>query len=398
LPELSGSDIITTVAGNGTRTYGGDGGLAIKTGLLSPFGVALDTSGNLYIADYGNNRVRLVTKSSGIISTVAGNGKTTYGGDGGNAKLAQLNPIALAVDALGNMYIGDSGNHRVRLVTKSSGIITTVAGDGSFGYSGDEGLATLAKLSFPDGIAIGALGAIYIADSSNHCIRMVNSAGIISTIAGDGVRGYSGDDGLATSAKLAIPHGVAIDASGNIFIADTGNNRIRLVKSSGIITTVAGDGTTDYIPGGFALASGLNGPYHVALDTSGIAFVSFVSDSRIVMVTSTGIISTVAGDGTFGYFGDGGLATSAVLGGVRGIASDASGVLYIADAGNARIRMVGPRASPTASPVSPPSSCNTRPPMSPPPKPSKNPVTAKPSKLPVKCKTKKPTGRQQRSL
>jgi trimeric autotransporter adhesin len=400
LPELSGSDIITTIAGNGTRAYGGEGGLAIKTGLMSPFGVALDTSGNLYIADNGNNRVRLVTKSSGIVTTVAGDGTKTYGGDGGNAKLAQLIPIALAVDALGNMYIGDTGNHCVRLVTKSTGIITTVAGDGTYGYSGDGGLATLAKLSYPDGITIGALGVIYIADSSNHCIRIVNSAGIISTIAGDGtgIKGYFGDDGQATLAKLAVPHGVAIDASGNMYIADYGNNRIRLVKSSGIITTVAGDGTTDYIPGGPALATGLNGPYHVALDASGSIFVSGGSDSRIVMVTSTGIISTVAGDGTFGYFGDGGLATSSVLRYPRGIALDASGVLYIADEGNARIRVVGPRSSPTASPVLPPSSWYTRPPMSPPTKPSKKPVTAKPSKMPVKCKTKKPTGRQQRSV
>jgi trimeric autotransporter adhesin len=242
----SGNGIISTVAGTGSYGSSGDGGIATSAEFSSPDDIAIDASGNIYIADAGNNRIRMVTKSTGIISTVAGTGSYGYSGDGGIATSAALNyPRGVAIDASGNIYIADTYNNRIRMVTKSTGIISIVAGAGSSGYSGDGGLATSALLYNPRGVAIDASGNIYIADAGNNRIRMVTlSTGIISTVAGTGSSGYSGDGGLATSAKSYYPYGVAIDASGNIYIADTYNNRIRMVtKSTGIISTVAGTGS-----------------------------------------------------------------------------------------------------------------------------------------------------------
>jgi trimeric autotransporter adhesin len=350
------------VAGDGTTGYKGDGGQATSAGLYYPSGVAVDASGDIYIADNFNNRIRMVTSSTGIITTVAGDGTFGYKGDGGPATSAGLfYPLGIAVDASGNIYIADTNNCRIRLVTRSTGIITTVAGDGAVGYKGDGGPATSASLHNPWGIAVDASGNIYIADIDNHRIRLVTrSTGIITTVAGDGTFGYKGDGGPATSAGLYYPYGVAVDASGNIYIADTSNNRIRLVtRSTGIITTVAGDGTAGYKgDGGPATSAGLYYPRGIAVDASGNIYIADFNDNRIRLVTrSTGIITTVAGDGTAGYTGDGGLATSAGLSFPNSIAVDASGNIYIVDYGNNRIRLVSPKAS-TASlaPSSPPSS------------------------------------------
>jgi trimeric autotransporter adhesin len=337
--------IITTVAGNGTYGYSGDGGLATSATMRYPRGVAVDTSGNIFFADNYNHRIRLVTKITGIIATVAGDDASGYSGDGGLATSATLNyPYGVAVDASGNIYIADSRSHCVRMVTKSTGIIATVAGDGTYGYSGDGGLATSATLNYPHGVAVDTSGNIYIADSWSHCIRLVTkSTGIITTVAGDKASGYSGDGGLATSATLNYPHGVAVDTSGNICIADTYNNRIRLVtKSTGIITTVAGNGTHGYSGDrGLATSATLNYPYGVAVDTSGNIYIADSWNNRIRLVTkNTGIITTVAGNGTRRYSGDGGLATSAILNYPHGVAVDTSGNIYIADSGNNRIRLV----------------------------------------------------------
>jgi trimeric autotransporter adhesin len=360
ITPLSGDGIITTVAGDGTTGYKGDGGLATSAGLYYPQGVAVDASGNIYIADTVNHRIRLVTKSTGIITTVAGDGTIEYKGDGGLATSAGLYfPYGVAVDASGNIYIADYYNHRIRLVTKSTGIITTVAGDGIAGYTGDGGLATSAGLNYPQGVAVDASGNIYIVDTSNSRIRLVTkSTGIITTVAGDGTIEYKGDGGLATSAGLYYPYGVAVDASGNIYIADTVNGRIRLVtKSTGIITTVAGDGSILYKgDGGLATSAGLYSPFGVAVDASGNIYIADTVNSRIRLVTkSTGIITTVAGDGTVGYKGDGGLATSAGLSTPYGVAVDASGNIYIVD--SSRVRLVNPTAStaslaPSLSPLS----------------------------------------------
>jgi trimeric autotransporter adhesin len=341
--------IITTVAGDGSYSYGNEGGegLATSATLYYPTGVFVDASGNIYIADTANNRILMVTKSTGIITSVAGDGSSGYSsvGDGGLATSARLhNPRGVAIDASGNIYIADTNNHRIRMVTKSTGIITTVAGNRTVGFSGDGGLATSATLFYPTGVFVDASGNIYIADTFNNRIRMVTeSAGIITTVSGNGTVGFSGDWGLATSATLYYPLDIAIDASGNIYIADSDNNRIRMVtKSTGIITTVSGNGTVGFSgDGGLATSARLWYPSENALDASGNIYIADTWNDRIRMVTkSTGIITTVAGDGTVGFSGDGGLATSSSLHNPRGVAIDASGNIYIADTYNHRIRMV----------------------------------------------------------
>ena len=355
--------IISTVAGNGTAGYSGDGGLATSAELGQSTGVAVDSAGNIYIADYLNSRIRKVTASTGIISTVAGNGTVGYSGDGGLATSAELDgPTSVAVDSAGNIYIADFDNSRIRKVTVSTSDISTVAGNGTAGYSGDGGLATSAELRNPWGVTVDASGNIYIADSGNSCIReVIVSTGGISTVAGNGTVGYSGDGGLSPSAELYSPDGLAVDSAGNIYIADTGNERIRAVgleaapvvlPPAGLISTVAGDGTARYSgDGGLAIIAELYQPQAVsadstynsgvAVDSAGNIYISDSSNNRIRKVAvSNGIISTVAGDGTAGYSGDGGLATSAELRYPWGVTVDASGNIYIVDTNNSRIRKV----------------------------------------------------------
>jgi RHS repeat-associated protein len=333
--------IIETVAGDRTYGYSGDGGPAEQAKFRGPTGVAVDAPGNLYIADRENNCIRKVD-TSGIITTVAGDGTWGYSGDGGPAEQAKLrSPHGVAVGASGNIYIADSSNNCIRKVD-TSGIITTVAGDGTYGYSGDGGPAAQAKLSSPSGVAVDAPGNLYIADTTNHCIRKVDTSGIITTVAGDGTRDYSGDGGPAAQAKLDYPWGVAVDASGNIYIADSFNNCIRKVDTSGIITTVAGDGTWGYSgDGGPAAQAKLRHPWGVAVDASGNIYIADTTNHCIRKVDTSGIITTVAGDGTWGYSGDGGPAAQANLHHPWGVAVDASGNIYIADHDYHRVRKVG---------------------------------------------------------
>jgi trimeric autotransporter adhesin len=385
---LSGDGIITTVAGDGTFGYKGDGGPATSAGLYAPRGITVDASGNIYIADTGNYRVRMVTKSTGITTTVAGDGTSGSKGDGGPATSASLlTPYGVAVDASGNIYISDTNNYRIRMVTKSTGIITTVAGDGTRGYKGDGEQATSASLYYPWGIAVDASGNIYIADAGNYRIRLVTkSTGIITTVAGDGTFGSKGDGGQATSASMYYPWGVTVDASGNIYIVDTINYRVRLVtKSTGIITTVAGDGTSGYSgDGGPATSASLLYSYGIAVDASGNIFIADTYSHRVRMVTkSTGIITTVAGDGMVEYKGDGGQATSASLNFPYGVAVDASGSVYVADTDNHRVRQFNPRASvasiaPSSPPLSSPLSASPTTLLSSPPS---SPSSASPTTL-----------------
>jgi len=332
-------DIITTTAGNGTQGYTGDAGPATGAGLDYPIGVAVDASGNLYIADAGNNRVCKVDRA-GIITTVAGNGAQGYTGDGGPAVLAKLDyPMNVALDASGNLYIADDGNNRIRRVDRA-GIITTVAGNGTQGYS-SEGFATGAELEQPTGVAVDSAGNLYIADNQNFCIRRVDNRGIITTVAGNGTQGYGGDGGPAADAELNYPAGVAVDSAGNFYIADARNNRIRRVDAGGIITTVAGNGIQGYGgDGGLATSAELNYPAGVAFDASGNLYIADNGNNRIRRVDTGGVITTVAGNGIQGYGGDGGPATGAELNYPAGVALDASGNLYIADIKNNRIRKV----------------------------------------------------------
>ncbi|MBS1690147.1 MAG: hypothetical protein JSS96_15560, partial [Bacteroidetes bacterium] len=248
-PGVQAQATINTFAGNGVKGYMGDDSLANKAMLNQPTDVCTDTSGNIYIADQYNNRVRKVDAKTGIITTVAGNGTAGYTGDSALAAFVGLYlPIAIAVDASNNLYISDCLNNRIRKVNLSTGYIVTIAGDSAAGYSGDGGPATKAKLSYPAGIVVDGSGNVYICDFGNAVIRKITAAtGIITTVAGNGLSGYAGDGGLAVNAKLLAPSGIAVDASGNIFIADEGNNRIRRVAAgTGIITTVAGNGTAGY--------------------------------------------------------------------------------------------------------------------------------------------------------
>ena len=342
------AQIITTFAGNGTAGYAGNGGQATAAELRTPACVAFDASGNMYIADANNNRIRMVN-TAGIISTFSGIGTAGYTGDGGQATAAELHyPDGVAVDASGNVYIADASNNRIRTVS-TAGIISTFAGNGTAGYTGDGGQATAATLNSPAGLALGASGNVYIADANNNAIRKISTAGIISTIAGGGSCGgsYCGDGGQATAAQLNSPNGVAVDAAGNVYIVDYGNNRIRIVSTVGIISTFAGNGTAAYSgDGGQATTAELSLPFGVAFDAVGNVYIADYYNNRIRQVNTAGIISTFAGNGfgagtgTGGYSGDGGVVTAAELYWPYGVAFDATGNVYIVDGGNSVIRKV----------------------------------------------------------
>ena len=336
-------NVITTYAGNGTGAYAGDGGTATAAEINNPNGMCYDASGNLYVADEGNARIRKITPG-GVVSTYAGNGTTGYTGDGGAATAAELTgPTGVAFDASGNLYILDGGTSHVRKVTPA-GIISTVAGSGISGYTGDGGAATAARIFCPNGgVAIDPSGNLYIADNSNNRIRKVSTSGIITTFAGNGTSGYSGDGGAATAAELAGPRYILFDAAGNLYISDYGNNRIRKVTPSGIISTFAGNGTSGYTgDGGAATAAEINAPRGIYLDGGGNFYISDFGNYRVRKINSSGIISTIAGNGTSGYAGDGGNATAAELADPEGIVTDASGTVYIADGTNNRIRKINP--------------------------------------------------------
>jgi sugar lactone lactonase YvrE len=328
------SRIITTAAGNGTNGYTGDGGAAPKAEISSPNGVVVDGSGNVFIADYGNARIRKIS-TNGTITTAAGNGANYYTAGGIGA------PTGIAVDGSGNMIIANANDNYVIKVS-TNGIISTLAGIGTYGHTGDGGPATSAALYEPYGVAVDVSGNVFIADYYNCRIRKVDTNGIITTIAGKSIYGgYSGDGGAATNANLTLPHGVAVDGSGNVFIADSGNNRVRKIDTNGIITTVAGNGTSGFTgDGGAATSAELGSVYGVAVDGSGNLFIADYGEARIRKVDANGIITTVVGNGIWGYSGDGRSSTNAELKYPYGVAVDGGGNVFIADIGDNRIRKV----------------------------------------------------------
>jgi uncharacterized protein (TIGR03437 family) len=340
--------IITTFAGNGNMMFAGDGGPATAASLNSPRGLAVDSAGGVYISDSANNRVRLVN-AAGMIATVAGNGNSTFSGDGGQAVSASFSDVTgAALDAAGNLYLADASNRRVRRVTPA-GIVTTIAGTGIQGNSGDGGPGISANLNRPFAVALDAAGNLYICDSSNHDIRRLNLAsGIITTYAGNGLPAFSGDGGLAVSASLQFPLGVVMDKSGNLYIADAGNNCIRKVSPAGVIVTVAGNGNRAGFAGdGAAAASALlNIPSDVAVDASGSLFIADAGNNRVRRVDGTsGIIGTIAGGDDNGFSGDGGPATASLLSHPWGMMLDTAGNVYIADMVNNRIRKISGAAA-----------------------------------------------------
>jgi len=330
--------IISTFAGGGILDLG-DGGPATAA-QFDPFsGVAFDSSRNFYIADLVNNRIRKVNLVAGIITTIAGTGVTGSVGDGGPATAAQLNgPIAVASDSSGDLYVADSTGRRVRKVNQVTGIITTIAGTGVSGSAGDGSPATAAQLNNPQGVALDSSGNLYISEFNGHRVRKVNIVtGIITTVAGTGIVGFNGDNIQATTARLNTPQAVAVDSSGNLYIADVGNNRIRKVDVAGIITTVAGTGFRGFsADGGLATAVTLDIPQGISVDSSGNLYI--VDGNRIRTIDAMGIITTIAGTGVGVFSGDGGPATAAELNGPRGIAVESANNIYITDSGNSRIR------------------------------------------------------------
>jgi hypothetical protein len=328
-----------TAAGTGVVGYTGNGGAATVATLASPSAVAYDATGNLYLADAQNHVVREISKT-GQITTIAGTGAEGYGGDGGAATAAYLDtPTGIAIDKSGNFYIADSHNNRIRQVT--AGTITTIAGTGTPGFSGDGGVAATAQLSLPSAVAVDGNGNVYIADTNNQRIRKVAGT-TITTIAGDGEETYAGDGAAATSAVLDSPTGVAVDAVGNVYIADRHNQRVRMVTPAGTISTVAGSGAASF-SGGFAgdgaaaSAAMLSKPSGVSVDTAGNVYIADTNNQRIRQV-SGGTVATVAGSGQQGFGGDSGPATAAILNSPRAVAPDASGNLTIADTLNQRLR------------------------------------------------------------
>jgi hypothetical protein len=423
--EVTGT-AVTTFAGVGYENFSGDGNAAAKAGLALPTALAIDSLGNIYIADPGNSRIRMVTKATGKISTVVGSGtkcepSTAKCGDGGKAvaAAAALNlPNAVAVDASGNIFIADSADHRIRAVNRTASAITiagvviqpgniaTIAGTGNICPSvtnpcGDTGPATSAALNFPEGVGVDGLGNIYIADTRDNRIRLIAhgastintyagngnacvsslstcgdggallsaefhfpmglfidptnnlyvadsadqrirfinvTAPSIGTVAGKGTQGFSGDGSSATSAQLNLPSSVFLDSSGNLLISDTGNQRVRMV-TAGNISTLAGGGMGG--DGGLATSATLANPYNVGEDAAGNLYIADTANNRIRMVNATSkVISTVAGNGNAGYTGDGALATNATLNAPAAVAVDSSGDIFIADTGNMVIRKV----------------------------------------------------------
>jgi len=333
VPDLlhSQSYLITNIAGQRHYGYSGDGGAAVNAHLDNPIAVYADNAGNIYISDWGNARLRMVN-SSGIISTIAGNGMFGFSGDGGIATAAELNgPMGIFTDAAGNIYVADIGNERIRQINKA-GYINTIAGNGTYGFSGDGGHAISAAFEDPAGICGDVSGNIYVADEFNNRVRKINTTGIISTIAGCGVHGYSGDGGVATLAELYYPSGVAVDSAGDILIADESNNCIRKVNTQGIISTIAGNGVAGYSGDGDpANLAELSNAAGIGIDNKGNIYIADGFNSRIRKINAAGIISTIAGNGVAGYSGIGDSATFASLYNPVSISADMSGNLYLAN-------------------------------------------------------------------
>ena len=375
-----------TAAGDGTAGYTGDDGPATAAELNCPVGVAVDSAGDLFIADYGNNVVREVVKATGDIITVAGNGTAGYSGDGGPATAAELNgPRDVAVDSAGDLFIADTNNNVVREVVTATGDIITVAGDGKAATAATAGPRPPPSWTAPRGLAVDSAGDLFIADTGNNVIReVVKATGDIITVAGNGKAGYSGDGGPATAAELNNPNDVAVDAAGDLFIADENNNAVReVVKATGDIITVAGNGTAGYSgDGGPATAAELNNPTGVAFDSAGDLFIADGGNNVVrEVVKATGDIITVAGDGTAGYSGDNGPATAAELDGRLRVAVDPAGDVFVADLDNNVVREFTPAVTVTISPTPTPTPTTT---------PTPTPTTT-PTPTPTPTTTPKPS-------
>jgi len=357
---------ISTFAGNGTAGVEVDKTLAFNNQIGDITSVALDAAGDVYFADPANNQVFEINAKTGLLTLVAGNGTTAkFGadgnwGDGGPAAKAIVPaPWGIAVDGSGNLFISDPQNNLVREVTASTGVITTVAGTVGSSSQGNPNLAVNTYLSQPTGIGVDSKGNLYIAESKGMIVQKVDmTTGLISTVAGNGLVGYSGDGGPAISARLNSPTAVAVDATGNLYIADYSNDVVRRVAAaSGVIMTYAGTGNTanytdtNFGDNGLATSADLKWPEFINLDAAGNIYIGDYANGVIREVkVSTGVVTTIAGNGKSGYSGDGGPATQAEMNGLMGFAIGSTGNLYIADASNFRLRIVATGAGSATTP------------------------------------------------
>jgi uncharacterized protein (TIGR03437 family) len=336
--KIGADGMLVTVVGTGQGGFAGDGGPALQAHVTNPWAVTMDASGNLYIADIEDFRVREVT-TDGKITTIAGNGGMGFSGDGGPAVQAQLTPVAVAVSAGGTVYVADQVNQRVRAIT--NGTITTIAGMGFYRYRGDGGMATAAVLNGPYNVAFDTQGNLFLTDQENDAIRTIHPNGVISTIAGTGVPGDTGNGGPAASATLFAPWGLGLDTNANVYFTEAYTNYVRKVSASGTITNIAGTGSGGSAgDNGPAVLAQVNGPRSVATDPAGNIY--FVEDgsSRLRKISPSGIITTIAGTGTPGFSGDEGPAASAQLNHPANLVIDGAGNIYIADFDNQRVRKI----------------------------------------------------------
>jgi sugar lactone lactonase YvrE len=348
LPCADPAPIITSPVGTGEKGYAGDGGSASKAMLNQPFDLAFDKQGNLYFSDTGNLRIRMVSAKTGIISTVAGNGKKGFGGDGGKATDAMLDePYGVALDEEENLYLVDRLNYCVRKVNMAAGIITTIAGTGrKSGFAGDGGKATEALFVEPNGICLDGKGKLYVADVAGHRVRVVDlKSGIIDTLAGNGKAASLGDGGPIKDASLSGPRAVAISPDGSLFVVERNGNSVRKIDlQKGTIERFAGTGKKGYSgDGGKATEATFDGPKEIDIDRDGNVYIVDTENEVIRRIDAkTGIITTVAGQGrtkTPGL-GDGGPATAATLGRPHGVAVGPDGAIYVGDTNSHRIRKV----------------------------------------------------------
>jgi hypothetical protein len=334
-PATMAGTIVSVVGVGAKGFYGDDNYAATDVKMASPWGISIYGS-DLWIADSGNARVRIFRPDKNTVQTMIGTGSTGFNGDNKAATSTNLsNPMFVITSGAGHIYVADTYANRIRKIDKVTGILSTVAGNGSGGFTGDGGSAVAASLANPTCVAIGGSETLYIADSGNHVIRRVTSAGTITTVAGTGQGGFSNDGKTGTSAQLRYPEGVIAGEAGNIYIADSGNNRIRKLTADGVISTVAGDGTQGFAgDGGPATKAKLNRPIGMTMMADGSLVFADGGNARIRAIRPDGTIQTIAGNGTKSYGGDGGPALSASFGLPAWVARDDNGDLYVSDAGN----------------------------------------------------------------
>lgn len=322
--------LVSTMAGSGTSGFANGAGTVAS--FNAPNGVAVDSSGNVYVADLGNQAIRKVT-SSGVVSTLAGTGAQGFAnGPGTSASFS--NPTGTAVDSAGNVYVADAGNHAIRKIS-SSGVVSTLAGTGISGFVNDSG--TAASFNNPNGVAVDGMGTVYVADTDNHVIRKITSSGVVSTLAGSGVAGFL--NGAGSAAMLNAPRGVAVDSTGNVYVGDTQNNAVRKITSDGVVSTLAGSSTSGFV-NGTGTAATFNAPRGVAVDIAGSVYVADLGNQAIRKITASGLVSTHAGMINSGFVnGDG---AQARFNAPNAVAVNSAGTVYVGDTQNNVIRKIAP--------------------------------------------------------